>query len=349
MMWAPFSVLAQRLDGILNPPPANRPSVLVIGSGWGAHAFVGTLDQKRYQARVLSPTGYRLNQPSLIHAFPNFNTVDLRTHFNPSVPQILDSAIELKERSVKGLKDSYHFDYLVIAAGSEAFDFHVKGVRDYCHMCKTDKDLEKIKLAKSAIVLGAGPTGIELACKLKSEGVQVRLLEATPTILPGFSDGMRTAVHTYLSNIELPVTLNSPVQSITKDAIVLKGEQIPYGDATLIWTCGIRPAPFVRRLTGGAPLTVDPFLCYKQNIYALGDCVKGYPPTAQNAKQQGIWLAHHFNSGFASSNNSNNSPYQYHERGRLLDLTYAIFIEYQGIVWHVPYFLTPLVRYALKQ
>jgi NADH dehydrogenase FAD-containing subunit len=88
-------------------------------------------------------------------------------------------------------------------------------------------------------------------------------------------------------------------------------------------------------------LTVDPFLRYKKEIYALGDSVKGYPPTAQNAKQQGIWLAQYFNQ-------TTTAPYEYHERGRLLDLTYAIFIEYKGIVWHIPYFLTPLVR-ALKE
>jgi len=345
-MWAPFSVLGRHLDSIINPPPPNRPAVLVIGSGWGAHAFVSTLNKRHFKVHILSPNGYRLNQPSLIHTFPNFSAVDLRTHFNPAIHQIQDVAVELKEKSVRGLKATYDFDHLVIATGSEAFDFNVKGVRDHCLMCKTEADMEKIKEVKSAIVLGAGPTGIELACKLKSEGVPVRLLEATQTILPGFSDSMRAAVHTYLSNIELPVQLNSPVQSITKDAIVLKNGEIPYQGSTLIWTCGIRPSPFVRSLTGGAPLTVDPFLCYKKDIYALGDCVKGYPPTAQNAKQQGIWLAQHFNDGFI---NNNNNTYQYRERGRLLDLTYAIFIEYQGIVWHVPYFLTPLVRYALKQ
>ena len=96
---------------------------------------------------------------------------------------------------------------------------------------------------------------------------------------------------------------------------------------------------------------------------SLGDSVKGWPPTAQNAQQQGIWLAQHFNT-------NSTIPYQYQERGRILDLTYAIFIEYHlrnpldflklgsplaseggeynGIVWHIPYFLTPLVR-ALKQ
>ena len=365
-MWAPFSVLARHLDFLDRKP--ERPSVLVIGSGWGAHAFIGALDSKKYRATVLSPRGVRLNQPSLIHNFPNLNTTNI-THFSPAVHQIEDVAVTLQEdlKTVKGLKGTYSYDRLVIATGSEAFDFNVKGVKEHCLMCKTDTDMEqmrKVLETKKAIVLGAGPTGIELACKLKSEGVQVRILEATSTILPGFSEGMRSAVTTYLSNIELPVTTNSPVQSITKDAILLKnGQQIQYQGSTLLWTCGIQPPPFVRQLTGGAPLTVDPFLCYKKGIYALGDSVKGWPPTAQNAKQQGIWLAQHFNT-------NSTTPYQYHERGRILDLTYAIFIEYHlrnpldflklgsplaseggeynSIVWHIPYFLTPLVR-ALKQ
>jgi len=344
-MWAPLSVLGRHMEHLMEPP--TRPSVLVIGSGWGAHAFVGALDRRHYRVQVLSPTGVRLNQPSLIHNFPNFQPPS--SQFSPRVPQIEDVAIQLQEheKQVTGHKGTYSYDYLVIATGSEAFDFNVKGVRENCLMCKTAEDMKRIHAAvqtkKSALILGAGPTGLELACKLKSEGIQVRILEATSTILPGFSEPMRQRVTAYLSNLELPIQLNSPVRSVTKDQIVLTNGSINTNDYTLVWTCGIRPPPFVRQLTGGAPLTVDPFLCYKKEIYGLGDSVKGYPPTAQNAKQQGLWLAYYFNARFQSP------PYQYTERGRVLDLTYAIFIEYKGIIWHIPYFLTPLVRWALKQ
>jgi NADH dehydrogenase FAD-containing subunit len=344
-MWAPLSVLAQRLEFLsLNPNP--RPTVLVLGSGWGAHAFVGALDHKQYRVQVLSPHGVRLNQPALIHNFPNFHDPPV-THFSPSVPQIQDKAVQLKEdsKTVQGHKGAYPYDYLVIATGSEAYDFKVKGVQEHCLLCKTDTDMKQIQVAlktKDAILMGAGPTGVELACKLNAEGVQVRILEATPTLLPGFSETMRQRVAAYLANREIPVQTGNPVQAITKDAIILKNGQIPY-KSTLIWTCGIQPVPFVRQLTGGGPLTVDPFLCYKKGIYALGDSVKGWPPTAQNARQQGLWLAEHFNGGFKNTN-----AYQYHERGRVLDLTYAIFIEYGDIVWHIPYFLTPLVRWILQ-
>ena len=342
-MWAPLSVLGRHLNTFFEP--LDRPSVLVLGSGWGAHAFVGALDRRQYRVQMLSPTGVRLDQPSLIHNYPNFQPPV--THFSPSVIQISDVAVQLQEdlKKVTGAQDTYSYDYLVIATGSEAFDFNVKGVRENCLMCKTDEDTKKIQASlqskKSAVVLGAGPTGLELACKLKAEGVQVRVVEATSTLLPGFSEPMRQRVATYLSNLELPIKLNSPVRSVTKDQIVLTNGSINTNDYALVWTCGIQPAAFVRQLTGGKPLTVDPFLCYKKEIYGLGDSVKGYPPTAQNARQQGLWLAHHFNNGLKSE------PYQYKERGRVLDLTYAIFIEYQGIVWQIPYFLTPLVR-ALK-
>jgi len=335
--------------------------VLVLGSGWGAHAFVSAVDHKRYRVQVLSPHGYRLNQPVLIHNFPNFNDQPI-TYFNPSVAQIQDIAVKEDSKTVQGEKGTYPYDYLVIATGSEAYDFKVKGVQEHCLMCKTDTDMKQIHDAlttkEDAIIMGAGPTGIELACKLESEGVQVRILEATPTLLPGFSEAMRARVTAYLANREISLETGSPVQCITKDSIVLKNSTIPYKNSALIWTCGIQPVAFVRQITGGGPLTVDPFLCYKKDVYALGDSVKGWPPTAQNAKQQGLWLAQHFNGGFDtnsnnnnnsnSSNSSNNRPYQYHEKGRLLDLTYAIFLEYKGIVWHIPYFLTPIVRWIMK-
>ena len=351
-MWAPFSVLGHYITQVAESP---RPSVLVVGSGWGAHAFVSGLDRKRYKVTVLSPISYRLNQPSLIHNFPNFNDRKLSntpfhsTPFHPSTPFIQDAATHLLEdlKKVQGQRGTYPYDYLVIATGSEAYDFKVKGVQEHCLMCKTDKDMaaisQSLRQNRRAIVLGGGPTGVELACKLQAEGVEVRILEATQAILPGFSNAMRDRVSAYLANQHLSVQTGSPVLSVTKDGLILKNETVPTQNASVIWTCGIQPAAFVRTLTGGAPLTVDPFLYYKKDIYALGDSVKGYPPTAQNARQQGIWLANHFNSGFKTD------PYQYHERGRILDLTYTIFVEIQGIVWQIPYFLTPVVRWALKQ
>jgi NADH dehydrogenase FAD-containing subunit len=103
-------------------------------------------------------------------------------------------------------------------------------------------------------------------------------------------------------------------------------------DDVVIWTCGVKPTDF----TKGKPLLTDDYLMVDPDVYALGDIVanKG-PPTAQNAKQQGIFLANHFNGGFKKSH-----PYKYVEKGRVLDTGDGLIVEYMG---HV-IILNPLFR-----
>jgi NADH dehydrogenase len=255
--------------------------------------------------------------------------------------------LDITKQQVQGSKKTYAYDSLVIATGSEAHDFGVPGVKKHCLMCKTGEDIEAINAkekAKGAFVLGAGPTGVELACKLWSQGVQVKLVEAADTILPGFSQEMQRRVTEYLEDAEIQVLKGQPISAITDKEIILKNIAIPYSsDQQLIWTCGIKPEAFVRSLTGGGGLVVNEGLCYKKNVYAIGDAIKGHgPSTAQNAVQQGTYLAEQFNQ------KRTEGSYTYREKGRVLDLSHCMFVEVFGTVWYVPYLMTDIVRMALK-
>jgi NADH dehydrogenase FAD-containing subunit len=343
MALAPFSVLASRINTFFEGPP-NKPTVLVLGYGWGARAFTESLDRRQYNLRVVSTSKARLNQPSLLYQLEP-------TYTEPPTHIFIenDEAIQLsayKKKHVQGQRYIYPYDYLVIATGSEAHDFNIPGVKKHCLMCKTAEDITAIKAirSKEALVLGAGPTGIELACKLQSRGMQVQLLEATNSILPGFSKEMQERVDAHLKDLAIPVIKGEPVLSITDTHIHLKTQAIPYSsDQSLLWTCGIRPGPFVRSLSGDGPLSVDANLHYAKDIYAIGDSIKGHgPPTAQNAVQQGTYLAHWFNQG------RKGPGYTFNEKGKVLDLTTCMFVEVFGTVWYVPSFLTGVARSYLK-
>jgi NADH dehydrogenase len=349
MALAPFSVLSSRIADFFDRPnePKPKAEVLVLGYGWGSRAFTQALDRKQYNVTVISPTSQRLNQPFMIHHMKG-------TYTQPPLHLTIleDKATGLNEAShtVKGTKGIYPYDYLVIATGSEANDFGIPGVKKHCLMCKTGEDIVTIRekvvgsKEKEAVVMGAGPTGIELACKLWSQGVKVRIIEAADTILPGFSKQMQERVAQHLQDIEVEVLKGKPIQEVTDRSVILKGSAIPYSShQSLIWTCGIRPEPFVRSLTGGPGMSVNAFLQWKDNIYGLGDAVRGHgPPTAQNAVQQGTWLAHRFNQGHKGPG------YTFNEKGRVLDLEHCMFVEVLGTVWYVPYLLTDLVRVAMK-
>jgi len=219
-------------------------------------------------------------------------------------------------------------------------DFRIPGVRDFCRPFKSETDLQSLRdqipAKTAAVVMGAGPTGVELACKLRSMGLTVSIVEAAEQILPGFSPAMKKRTHQILAENDITVYSHHPITAVTKDAIVTKKGTMPYSADSdlLIWTCGVQPVAPVRKFTGGRPFQVDGNLKVigTENIYALGDVIAGPsrgPPTAQAATQQGAYLASYLN-GTAIYD------FTYKEKGRILDLTYGHLIEVAGISFYLP-------------
>ena len=82
---------------------------------------------------------------------------------------------------------------------------------------------------------------------------------------------------------------------------------------------------------------------YKSNIYGLGDIVAG-PPTAQNAKQQGYYLANYFNNDFKGE------PYEYKEKGKIIHSKDWIIIDTNGYgTWKLPHFIQPIIDYYISR
>lgn len=334
------TVLFDRLLAVFPPSeqPKPKPTVLVLGSGWGSHAFVSNLDRNKYDVKVVSVQQSRLNQPRMIaDLYPSFKKLPVKP--------VLDKCLSVnpQNQSVLGTKSRYEYDYLVIATGSEPNDFGTKGVKEHCLMFKTVDDLQKLRNhlqdGKRLTVIGAGPTGIELAFKLQSLGHTVTIIEASQTILPGFSEWMQSQTMKLLNERNINVRLNMKITKIDESTISTP-DGLTRRDPILIWTCGVKPTEFVRELTpSGRQLQTDDNLMFKPRIYALGDIVAARgPPTAQNAKQQGTYLANHFNNDFKSSN-----AYKYDEKGRVLDTTESILVEYKGQTMTLP----PLFRSVL--
>jgi NADH dehydrogenase FAD-containing subunit len=349
-MWSPLSALSPYIARFFEGESPNQPKrqrVLVVGYGWGAHAFVGDLDRSKYDVQVVSERTARFNQPEMIRRLKPTYTAP-----PTDLSIIQDSAVVLdaKNQRIVGNQRVYPYDYAVIAVGSEANDFRVPGVREHCGMCKTEKDLEAIQKridagAKQATVMGAGPTGLELACRLQGLGLGVTVLEAAPTILPGFSSAFQEKALRRLRTKGIVVRTGSAITEVGPDTVTLKGigsvECAPFK----IWTCGIQPAAFVRSLTGGKPLAVDDHLRIvglsgegetgetgkaDGRVFGLGDCIAKPPPTAQNAKRQGEYLARFFNNGFEGKG------YTFKELGRVLDMNDGLLVEVWGHIFFMP-------------
>jgi NADH:ubiquinone reductase (non-electrogenic) len=317
-----------------------KKQITVVGYGWATHAFMQRIDHRKYNVQVISERVSRLNQPGLVAAIPDTSMASLFTE--PVCPVVEDSclSVDLSANRVLGAKGEYPYDLLVIAAGSEVNDFKIPGIRAFCHMFKTEHDLRSLQAAlpskKSVVVMGAGPTGIELACRLRSMGFTVAIIEASHQILPGFSEAMQKRTERILKENGITVHRGSPIQGVTESVIRTKGADLPWtqGSELLVWTCGVKPVPFVAHFRVNGSLQVEG----ASNVWMLGDCVTSRllgPPTAQNARQQGDYLADQLN-GQLNGSNSQLKPYTYHELGRILDLTYGYLIEVYGFCFYIP-------------
>jgi NADH dehydrogenase FAD-containing subunit len=331
-------LILEIINNFFDKKKQHKPSVVVIGYGWGGAAFAQNIDDRKYNVSVISKRLSRLNQPYMI--------ADLEPSFTlpPSKMELIEDeakSINFRSKQVFGQTTSYPYDYLVVAAGSEPNDFGVKGVTKFCQMFKTEADLEtlkaKLKTVSKVTVIGAGPTGIELALKIQSMGKTVEILEASPQILPGFSDKMRKELLSELERKQIKVSLECKITEITQFNYKTTEHVVPYA-GLLIWTCGQKPVEFVRN--NPSLMKPDQTLKVSDSVYAIGDCIQGHgPPTAQNAKQQGIYLAEYFNNDFAEL-----TPYKFKEKGRIIDTPSCVYVEVSGNLYKFP----PFFRFLIK-
>jgi len=319
-------------------PP--KPTVVVVGYGWGGASFVKHIDTNMYKILVISKSKTRLNQPYMISNLePSF------TDPPPKLELIEDEVASIEETVVKSTKSLYNYDYLVIATGSEPNDFGITGVKEHCLMFKTPQDIEillsRLKGLSSVTVIGAGPTGIELSFKLASLGKSVTIIEASSHILPGFSDAIRKEVTKLLSKANISIQLNKKITKVTNDKFITTDGPI-INNSLKIWTCGVKPVSFVRNFM--SPLKPDNQLMVKPKIYALGDSIVGHgPPTAQNAKAQGLYLATLCNTEFQDK-----TPYKYIEKGKVIDATVCLVVELNGKVVVLPPIFRVLYHYLTR-
>jgi len=341
-----LSALISNTIEIPRTRPQSKKELLVVGYGWGADAFLNRIDHDKYSIRVVSSRTARLDQPHMIAALSSgvMDPAPSTVGYDEAIKTDTCHTIDASNNLVISDRSLYKYDILVVAVGSESNDFRIPGVRDFCRSFKSETDLQSLRAQipskTSAVVMGAGPTGVELACKLRSMGLTVSIVEAAEQILPGFSETMKKRTHQILAENDITVYSHHPITAVTKDAIVTKKVAIPYSADSdlLIWTCGIQPVPLVRKFTGGRPFQVDGNLKVigTENIYALGDVIAGPgprpsrgPPTAQAATQQGAYLASYLN-GTAIYD------FTYKEKGRILDLTYGYLVEVAGISFYIP-------------
>jgi len=199
-------VAEENLESNTRVRKIKRPRIVILGTGWGAYAFLKTIDATMYDIVIISPRNYFLFTPML--AASAVGTVEFRSitepirNVNPLADYVEAQAIGVDSekkivqcQSVKcegtacDLTDfDIPYDHLIVSVGATSNTFGIKGVRDHCQFLKQIEDaaslrkaiaycferasvpslsIEEQKSALSFIVVGAGPTGVEFTAELR--------------------------------------------------------------------------------------------------------------------------------------------------------------------------------------
>jgi selenide,water dikinase len=158
------------------------------------------------------------------------------------------------------------------------------------------------------VVVGAGAGGVELAfafqARLVREGVRavsVELVEAGPTVLPGYPAGAVTRVEASARSRSIAIRCQSPVAAVHADRVELAGGEALACDA-VVWVVGAASLPLFRssavETDAGGFVRVRPTLqlLHHDNVFAVGDCASvgeppGLPKAGVYAVRQGPVLA----------------------------------------------------------
>ncbi|WP_017710908.1 NAD(P)/FAD-dependent oxidoreductase [Prochlorothrix hollandica] len=257
------------------------------------------------------------------------------------------SAIDVAEQRVM-LADGqgFHWDRLVLALGSETPLGGVPGVADHALAFRTVQDVyqlkERLRLLEQShrdkirvAIVGAGYSGIELACKLADrlgDRGRIRLIERDYQILSHSPEFNRESVRQSLQERGIWLDLETTVQSISADSIALdyrnEVESIPVD--LVLWTVGNQVVPVVQSLplprTPQGRLSIEPTLQVvgHPHIFALGDLAEGrdgsgqkIPPTAQAAFQQADYAGWNL---WASLEDRPLLPFRYQHLGEMMAL-----------------------------
>jgi NADH dehydrogenase len=218
---------------------------------------------------------------------------------------------------------TFHYDFAVIAIGVVTSYFGIPGLEDFSYSIKSAHEVERLKRHlheqmtssegpdKHYVIVGAGPTGVELAAalgqylkktakkhRISRSRLGIELIEAADRVLPTMTPGASKRAHAKLRRLGVKVMVGQKVEAATSNALKVSGRMIP--THTVIWTAGVTNNPFFRRsstqfeLDKRGKVIVDKQLMIDEHTYVIGDnAAIEFGGLAQTAIKHANFVAKH--------------------------------------------------------
>jgi NADH:quinone reductase (non-electrogenic) len=354
--------------------PEHTPRVVIVGGGFGGLAAAKALRRTPVDLVLIDRTNHHVFQPLLYQVATSVLSSGqigsplravLRKQRNATVALAEVSGVNKEERYViahSADKVSVHipYDYLILATGARHSYFGHDEFEAYAPGLKTLADAEGIRnrilqafeqaeteLDPRAhpdlltfVMVGAGPTGVEMAAAL---AVMVRttlrstfrrvdplsarivLVEMANRVLGGFSERLSSAAQARLERLGVEVRLGQGVEAIDQDGVIVAGERI--ASKTVIWTAGVAPSPAGKWLSvetdraGRVKVQPDLTVPGHPEIFVVGDTASllqdGHPlpGVAQVALQQGRYAGQQIDRQVSGKRVK--GPFRYFDKGNM--------------------------------
>lgn len=326
---------------------AHRHRIVIAGAGFGGLEAARHLGGNDVDVTIIDRTNHHVFQPLLyqvagaaldisqiawpvrhvLHRFKNVTTLMAEVN-----------GVDTDARTVL-LTDGSRipYDTLVLSTGSTHAYFGHDEWAQYAPGLKTlgdglsirqhlltvfeqaerETDPDKRQTLQTIVVIGAGATGVELACTIAelaheemprefrhidTRKARVVVVEAAPRVLSGFPEALADyALHT-MEQLGVTVLLNHPVTECHADGVVCKDQHIAAG--AIFWAAGVRASPAAQWLgaladkAGRVKVERDLSVPGHPNIFVIGDSAtleqdngKPVPGLAPAAKQEGRYVA----------------------------------------------------------
>ncbi len=365
-------------DGATSPRatvgPGARKRVVIVGAGFAGVAAARALGRSEADVILIDRRNHHIFQPLLYQVAtavlaPSEIAAPIRHLLGRQVnlSALLGEAtgVDLDARTVAvqcpgvGARE-VAFDFLVVAAGMRPSYFGHDEFARYAPGLKNLSDAETIRAkilgayeladstddtserarAMTFILVGAGPTGVELAASLAQMATltlrgqfrnidtarsTIILAEGGARILPTFAERLAGKAARRLEKLGVKIMTGVKVEKVDENGVVANGERIP--SATVLWTAGVAPSPLLKQLGGktdrAGRAAVGPFMNLEgvAGVFVVGDASsvvskdRPVPGVAQAAIQQGRYVGRLISRQLEG--HEPEQPFRYFDKGNM--------------------------------
>ncbi|MGI8964979.1 MAG: NAD(P)/FAD-dependent oxidoreductase [Limisphaerales bacterium] len=350
-----------------------NPHIVVLGAGFGGLTFCQHFDFPGAQITLVDRQNHHLFQPLLYQvASAGLSAPDIAQPIRsiladrPNLTVLMENVMDLNlaEKKVVLENKTITYDYLVLALGSrtgyfghpewEQFAPGLKTLDDAIRIrreilyafekAETESDPKKREQLLTIVVVGGGPTGVELAGAfaelrryvltkdfdhIDPTKARVILIEGSPRILSNLSETLSASAREQLEKLGVEIQVNTRVKNIFHKRVEMENGETIFAE-NIVWAAGVAASPLTKELgveldkSGRVKVNSDLSLPGRPDVFAIGDMalaleedgkpVPGVSPAAMQMARHASLIIH---DELTFPAHAHRRPFKYWDKGTM--------------------------------